>query len=68
MPLKSHSGELMNKDVKRVPDDDIQKHLGAMNMKNPMKPTTNTMLSNPTRVAAYYLFGKDFDDCNGQEK
>ena len=39
-----------------------------MNMKNPMKLTSNTMLSNPTRVASFYLFGKDYAECNNEEK
>lgn len=68
MPLKNPHNELLDYDVKRCPDDKIQKHLGSMNMPNPMKLTSNTMLSNPTRVASFYLHGKDFSHCNNGEK
>ena len=68
MPLKNPPNELLDYDVKRVKDDNIQKHLGNMNMPNPMKVTSNTMVSNPTRVASFYLHGKDFSDCNNDER
>ena len=45
-------------------DETIQHYLGQFSRQNPMKITSNTMFSNPIRIAAFYLFGKDYDDLN----
>ena len=62
------SGEKSPSTKRLVNDEALQKHLGVMSGKNPMKITSDTMLSNPARVAAFYLFEKDFSECTADEK
>ena len=67
MPLQKSPSEIEN-DILKVNEESLQKHLGAMNHKNPLKITSNTMITNPTRIVAYHLFNKDYNELDANQR
>lgn len=67
MPIARSPSDI-EADILKVNEDSLQKHLGKMNQVNPMKITSNSMLTNPTRLVAYHLFNCDYNELNENQR